>query len=216
MAENLWVAGFDHPGAGWHQLDVRAEDGPERVAQEIADRGGDLNHLYAEAVLPELKLIRQGAVERGAAPVVVFVPDVPAESRPLVPITAFVAPWGGPPPDGGPASVAALARVPRDYRLREPLIGEIDLPAGPALRVHELVREEPTEDGRRLLMEYVSYYVFPPGLTDGPVEMTVSWSSPAIGAEMAGTADEIAASLTVSPAAETLPAEALFGKAGAE
>lgn len=158
-----WVAGFDYPTDGWIHIDVTAEDGAERAAQEVADRGGELDQEYAEALYPELKVIRDGAFHRNATPVVVFVPVKPAPARPLVPVTAFVAPWSIPKRGLTLESVAAMAREPQSYRLREPLISEIELPAGPALRVHELVIEEKGDDDRQVLTEYLSYYVLSPG-----------------------------------------------------
>lgn len=197
MAGGQWIAGFDYPSYGWKQLDVWAKEGAERAAQEIADRGGELNMAYAKALCPEFKLIRQGAMARNATPVVVFVPELPLQSRPLIPVTAFVAPWNFPEQGCTLEAVIAMAREPQPYRVREPVVSEIRLPVGLSVRVHEVVVEETGDDERRVVTEYISYYVIPPGYLDGIVEMTVTWTSPGIGPEMVQTADEMATTLRV-------------------
>ncbi|RKN10059.1 hypothetical protein [Streptomyces radicis] len=192
-----WVAAFEHPEGGWIPLDMESVNAAEEAAQRIADRGGAENQEYAELVYPELKAIRDGALERGASPVMAFVPETPSPTRPLVVVTVFVAPV-----DVGEErtleNIARLVRRPREFRYREPLIDEVELPAGQALRVHELVVNEEGDDERRVLMEYVTHYVIVPDYPKGVFEMTVTWASPAIGPELAQTADEMAASLTVS------------------
>ncbi|UCM89498.1 hypothetical protein [Streptomyces marincola] len=198
VGATTWVAAFEHPEEFWLQLDMGAADVAEQAAQAIADRGGELSQDYAEAVYPELQVIRDGALERDASPVAVYVPPEPLTSRPLVPVTAFVAPLPATAEQSTVAAMAELAARPQPYRYRDPLISTVDLPAGPACRVHELVLNEPGEDGRRVMTEYVSYYVVPPGYGKGFVELTVTWPSPTLGAAMEETADEIAATLTIS------------------
>ncbi|WP_049580386.1 hypothetical protein [Streptomyces sp. SBT349] len=209
MAEEKWEAGFDYPGLDWHQLDVRAEDGAERLAQEIADRGGELDQLYAEAVYPELRHIHEEARKRDARPMVVFVPEFPNEARPLVSITAYVAPWAPPEQGRDLKTVTGIAMEPRPNRMRPPLVSDMELPAGPAVRVHEVLLSEPKEDNRQLISEAMTYYILPPGLPDRVVEMTIEWNSPIIGAEMAETADEMAMTLTLAPAGSGVEAEAV-------
>ncbi|RKN42950.1 hypothetical protein [Streptomyces hoynatensis] len=198
MAE--WVAGFDYPEGGFIELDMSAEDVAERAAQQIADRGGELDQAYAEEAYVELKAIRDRALERNASPVIVFAPAYPSELRPMLPITAFVAPWDAPPEQRTPEAIAELARQPQPYRFQEPDVKVVELPAGPACRVHELVLNDVPGDERQLVMEYVSYYVIPKSYPGGVVELTVSWSSPTFGNTMLETADEMAESLTLRPA----------------
>lgn len=194
-----WVAGFDYPEGGFIELDMTAEDVAERAAQQIADRGGELDQAYAEEAYVELKAIRDRAWERNASPVIVFAPAYPSELRPMLPITAFVAPWEVPPGHRSPESIAVLAREPQPYRFQDPNVEVVQLPAGPACRVHELVLNDVPGDERQLLMEYVSYYVVPEDYS-GVVEFTVSWSSPTFGNAMLETAAEMAESLTLRPA----------------
>ncbi|MDT0446885.1 hypothetical protein [Streptomyces johnsoniae] len=194
-----WVAAFQHPEEFWIQLDMKATDTAEQAAQTVADRGGELSQDYAEAVYPELQVIRDGALEREASPIAVYVPPEPLSSRPLVPVTAFVAPVPAPADQSTVEAMAALAAQPQPYRYRDPLVSIVELPAGPACRVHELVLNERSEDGRRVMNEYVSYYVVPPGYDQGFVELTVTWSSPTLGASMEETADDIAGTLTIQP-----------------
>ncbi|MDT0341760.1 hypothetical protein [Streptomyces litchfieldiae] len=194
-----WVAGFDYPPEHWIQLDMKSPDVAEQAAQAIADRGGEIDQEYAEGAYPELKAIRDGALEREASPVVVFVPPEAPDLRPLVQITAFVAPVPAPSGHRTVEAMAELARQPQPYRFRQPGISVIDLPAGPTCRVHELVHNEPGDDGRNMLTEYISYYVLPPGYDKGFVEFTVTWFTPAIGSAMVETADEMAATLTITP-----------------
>jgi hypothetical protein len=197
VSETVYVAGFDYPEAEWIQLDMASEDAAERAAQQIADRGGTLDQVYAEAAYPELKAITEGALERNASPVAVFVPFEPGESRPMVPMSAFVTSYEASPAERNLDFLAAFARQPRPFRFREPHVETVDLPAGPAVRVHELVVNEKGDDDRQVMMEYVTHYVASPTYPDGVVEMTVTWSSPTIGPIMAEVADDMAATLTV-------------------
>ncbi|GAA3855906.1 hypothetical protein [Streptomyces sedi] len=194
-----WVASFEHPEEFWHPLEMAEDDAAERVAQAVADRGGEYSQDYAEAVYPELRAIWEGARAREASPVAVYVPPEPLQSRPLVPVTAFCAPVPTPPEVRTVEAMARLAAQPQPYRFRDPLVSVVELPAGPTCRVHELILEEPAEDGRRSMIEYVSYYVVPPGYDRGFVELTVTWPSPTLGETMAETADDIAQTLTISP-----------------
>ncbi|RMI41340.1 hypothetical protein [Streptomyces triticirhizae] len=194
-----WLASFEHPEEFWHALEMAEEDAAEQVAQAVADRGGEYSQDYAEAVYPEIKAIWEGALEREASPVAVYVPPEPLNSRPLVPVTAFCAPVPTPPAGSTVQTMAQLAAQPQPYRYREPGISVVELPAGPACRVHELILNEPGDDGRRVMVEYVSYYVVPPGYDRGFVELTVTWPSPTLGVEMVETADDIANTLVVSP-----------------
>lgn len=194
-----WLASFEHPEEFWHSVEMAEEDAAEQVAQAVADRGGQYSQDYAEAVYPELKAIWEGALEREASPVAVYVPPEPLNARPLVPVTAFCAPVPTPPAGSTVETMAQLAAQPQPYRYRDPLVSVVELPAGPACRVHELVLNDPGDDGRRMMIEYVSYYVVPPGYDRGFVELTVTWPSPVLGAEMVETADDIANTLAISP-----------------
>ncbi len=194
-----WVAAFQHPEEFWIQLDMQAVDVAEQAAQAVADRGGELIQDYAEAVYDELKVIRDSALERQASPVAVFVPEEPLGVRPLVPVTAYVAPVPMPAEQCSIDALAAMAAEPQSYRYRDPFISTVELPAGPALRVHELVLDVRGEDDRRAMTEYVSHYVLPPGYDKGFVELTVTWSSPVHGQAMEETADDIAGTLTIHP-----------------
>ncbi|MDT0269537.1 hypothetical protein RM844_24960 [Streptomyces sp. DSM 44915] len=209
MTVDAWVASFEYPDDCWYALDMTAEDAAERVAQAVADRGGPRDQEYAEAVYPELTAIRESAAAREASPVVVFVPPEPLPTRPLVPVTVFCAPVASPADGVGVEGLAELARQPRPYRYRDPLVSLVELPAGPACRVHELVLDDPGEDGRRGLVEYVSYYVAPPGYPRGLIELTVTWPSPTLGAALVETADEIALTLALRSTSDDPRASAL-------
>ncbi|WP_165984757.1 hypothetical protein [Streptomyces sp. YIM 98790] len=193
-----YTGGFPFEEPEWVQLVVSDPEGAERAAQQIADRGGEEDPQYAEAVYPELRTVQERAAERGAAPVAVYVPDVRPAAPPLVPATAFM--MLQEPPEAGRTldALSALAREPRGYRLQEPEVRTVELPLGPACRVRELAYDGETADGREVLVEYLTHHVLSPVFPEGVVEFTVSWTPLALGPAMLETADEMAAGLTLS------------------
>lgn len=76
---------------------------------------------------------------------------------------------------------------------------EVDLPAGPALRVRRKQVEEPDPAGQGTLTESVTYAIHPSGLADAAV-MTMSWTSAHVGDELAEMADAIARTIRISQA----------------
>lgn len=194
-----WKAGFELLSADWLLFDVRSLDGAERLAQRVADRGGERNGHYAEAVYPELKAIQAGAEDRGAAPVAVLLPHEPGDERPLVPATAMVVAQDNPDAGRTVDAIAEMVRVPRPYRLDTPEVKEVRLPLGPACRVRELVYEAELEDGRELITEHLTHYVLPPCYPEGVLQLTVTWSLIGLGHFMSEVADDMAASLTLEP-----------------
>jgi hypothetical protein len=195
-----WVRRFDYPEQGWLQLVVNSPDGPERAAREVADREGEGMREYADAVYPELKALWEGMREQQAAPVAVYVPPVPLNARPLVPITAYVQGLWQPPEERGLEAIAEQLSQPQPYRLGQAQVSVVKLPAGPACRLHEAVLHDAGDagdDGRRLVIEHIDYYLLPPECPEGVFKLSVNWSSLVIGAEMVATADVMAASLTV-------------------
>ncbi|MDT0345945.1 hypothetical protein [Streptomyces litchfieldiae] len=191
-----WICGFGYPADGWLPLEVDSPDGAERAAQRIAEREGDGNELYAEAVYPELKVIWEGMRARAAGPVAVWVPPVPLNARPLVPASIFAAREETSPEERTVAAVGETFRRPRPDRLGEADITEIELPLGPACRVHQLLLNQPGDDGRQFVIEAIDYFVLPPDYPEGLFQLSVSWSSPAIAPHMTETADRIATTLT--------------------
>lgn len=193
-----WVSQLDYPAAaGWLELATRAPDGAERAAREIADREGKGMREYAEAVYPELKAIWEQMRERRAGPVVVYVPPVPLAVRPLVPVSVYVQAWKCPPEERSVEAITALVSPPTPDRFGEADVTAIRLPAGPACRLHEVLADEVGDDGRRFLIEHVDYFVLPPECPDAMCKLSVTWSSLAIGPEMTGAADVMAASLRI-------------------
>ncbi|RKN45553.1 hypothetical protein [Streptomyces hoynatensis] len=193
-----WIRSFDLPGTGWLQLAVNDPDGAERAAREIAERDGEGMPEYAEAVYPELKAIRENMGERDAAPVAVYVPPVPPATRPLIPVSAYVEGRRWSPAERSMETVLAEVGRPQPYRFGEPGITVVELPAGPACRLHEVVLHDRGDDGRRFMTEHLDHFVLPPECPEGIFMFSVTWSSLAIGADMAATADAMAASLRIT------------------
>ncbi|MGP3972151.1 hypothetical protein [Streptomyces sp. 6N223] len=194
------MASFTTTTVDWIPLPVDDPDGADQVAREVAERGGEHDKDFARALLPELKSLQAIAQERGASPMSVQIPLEQPSAPPFVTATAFMVCQQ--PPDAGRSldAIAAVIREPRDWRVREPDIRRIELPLGPACRVRELATEAEMEDGRRLLLEYVTYYVLTDAYPEGVIEFTVTWTTIGVAEIMSPLADEIAATLTVEPA----------------
>lgn len=193
------VGGFTYAKPEWMELIMGQPDGPEQAAQQIADRGGKLDQEYARAALPELRTIYAKAQERGAAPAAVHVPVTPAEAPPLVTATAFMVLQQHPDAGRTLEAISAVLREPRSYRLQAPDIQTVTLPLGPACRVREVAMEGETDDGRHVLIAYVTYYVLSPTFPDGVVEFTVTWTTIGLGELMESVADQMAGSLSLDP-----------------
>lgn len=156
-----WVPTFDYPAEDWLLVDVTSPDGAERAAQQIVDRGGRQNKRYAKAMYPELKSSWQEMREEVAEPVLLYAPQVRRNAQPLSPASVHAA-WRVSDFERtmealvenmqNPPSGSALTRS------REPEITTVQLPAGPACRVHEaflsdtgLSRGEASDGVRTLL-----------------------------------------------------------------
>lgn len=179
------------------ELAMYDPEGAERAAKEVADREGEGMEEYAEAVYPELKEIWDGMRERRAAPVVVYVPPVPLSTRPLVPVSVYVQARKCPPEERTVEALTELVSAPQPEGFGEPDITAVELPAGPACRVHEVLRNELGDDERRFLIEHIDYFVLPPECPEGMFNLSVTWSSLAIGPQMTDMADVMAASLRI-------------------
>ncbi|MGP4110663.1 hypothetical protein ACTWP5_07070 [Streptomyces sp. 4N509B] len=172
-------------------------DGVERAARAIADWDGERMEEYADEVYPELRAIWEEMQDRRAAPVAVYVPPVPLDSRLRVPIIAYVQGRRTAPHERTMEAVVAMASESRPDSFRPPDIALVELPAGPACRLQEVVVHDEEDRGRRSLSEHIDYYVLPPHCPEGIFKFSVTWSSPAITARAMVTADEMAASLSV-------------------
>ncbi|TDC27138.1 hypothetical protein E1265_02340 [Streptomyces sp. 8K308] len=197
-----WIRSFDFPDVGWLQLSVNDPDGAELAAREIAQRPGDRARQYAEAVYPELKVIWENMRKREAAPVVLYVPLVPQGAPPLVPASAYVEGALCAPAERTVEAVLDQVRRPQPYRHGRPEITVLELPAGPACRLHELMLEDKGDDGRRFVIEHVDYFFLPPVFPEVLFKLSVNWASPAVGPEMVDIADAMAATLRISPEQE--------------
>ncbi|WP_062212172.1 hypothetical protein [Streptomyces sp. NBRC 109706] len=179
------------------QIGSADPDGAETAAQRIADRGGAGASEYAEAVYPELKEIWAEMGEREAAPVLAYVPPVPISTRPLVPAVAYVQARRCTEEERTLDAVVDMASHPVPHRHGEPEITRLELPAGLACRVHEVLLSEADEDGRSFLSERVDHYVLPPQCPEGMFKLSVQWAGPTISVAMVEIADRMGVSLGV-------------------
>jgi hypothetical protein len=76
---------------------------------------------------------------------------------------------------------------------------QVDLPAGPALRVQRKRAEPGDPTGESFLMEGVTYAIRPPGIDDAIV-MIMTWGALQLGDRLATMAEDIARTLKITPA----------------
>ncbi|MFF8672064.1 hypothetical protein [Streptomyces sp. NPDC015242] len=174
----------------WLVLDLRSEE-PEVWARTLAGRhlGDGVPEQWYEAFAADLLWYWGAAVRQGALCAAVLAPwngpvvashtvrelTVPAESRTVGALRAEAGNAPGPYFGGGQ------------------VLTEVELPLGPALRVH---RQEPTdpeaEDGT--IVEGIAHYVLP-RRHPTVLECRLLWTSLGLGAELVKVADELAGSL---------------------
>ncbi|WP_326594535.1 hypothetical protein [Streptomyces sp. NBC_01803] len=197
-----WVPTFDYPAEEWLLVDVNVPDGAERAAQQVADRGGRQNKRYAKAVYPELKDAWQDLREEGAEPVVVYVPQVRRNTEPLSPASVHAVPCA-PDFERSMEAIAEYARLPLpDPALtyaREPQTTVVELPAGPACRVHRALLADTGYRGEQLATEHVQHYVLSDAYPEAVILLSATWISGTAGEGMTELADRIAATLTLKP-----------------
>ncbi|MGI5369632.1 hypothetical protein [Streptomyces iakyrus] len=174
----------------WLVLDLRSEE-PEVWAHTLAAQhlGGDVPEQWREAFATDLLWYWGAAVRQGALCAAVLAPQdgpvvasytvreltVPAESRT---VTAFR---------------AEAESAPGPYFGDGQILTEVELPLGPALRVHRQEPTDPEADGGTVV-EGIAHYVLPRRYPTA-LECRLLWTSLGLGAELVKVADELADSL---------------------
>jgi hypothetical protein len=105
-------------------------------------------------------------------------------------------------PGDAPPDVAELAddlRVPHERDLNGREVDVVDLPAGPAVRVHAISEGAPDVDGRTTVVEAVDHFIPVPGRSD-MLLLAGSTPSVAIGDVLLPVFDEIAATVRFADA----------------
>ncbi|TDC27137.1 hypothetical protein E1265_02335 [Streptomyces sp. 8K308] len=196
-----WVPGFDYPGGGeWLWLDVNRTDPAEHVARQVAERGGRRNKRYAKETYRQLSDDWVQAREARIEPVVVYVPHVRRSSPPASPASVHVKRYT---PDYQRTVEATLARLrePKNFPgvsyARESLITAVELPAGPACRLHKVVMSD-TGFGDQVAMEAVTHYVIPKEYAEDMLLLSMVWVRDSAH-RMVELADAVAASLRLTP-----------------
>ncbi|MCE7083164.1 hypothetical protein [Streptomyces sp. ST2-7A] len=195
MGESEWEGGFDLPDDTWVLLSVRDDEAPARAAREVAEREGESASLYAEALLPELESLHAAGRRQGAAPFAAWVPEVPRQADPLIPLVAYMVRQESPEAGRTVEAVAAVCRESHPARLGEVEIREVDLPLGPACRVREINLAAETDDGRYTVAEHVTFYVLAEPWPEGILQFSVTWTIPGLGDAFAEEADAMAHTL---------------------
>jgi hypothetical protein len=193
-----WMLTFDYPaGDEWLALDAHLPDGAERVAQRIADRGGQRNKRYAKAALPELRTNWRDMRAEGLEPFVMYVPQVRRNARPLLAASAFAVRSV---PENAVTMELLVEKMhqptyePEVARTRERKVTTVELPVGPACRIHDAPLP-----GRPPAAELVQHYVLAKEFPQEFLMIDVTWVSGAVGPGMVELADRMAASLRYAP-----------------
>ncbi|MFJ4562182.1 hypothetical protein ACIP4U_00335 [Streptomyces caelestis] len=177
----------------WLVLDLRSED-PETWARTLAGQhlGGDVPEPWREAFATDLLWYRGAAVRQGALCAAVLAP----QDGPVV-ASYTVRELNIPPESLTVAAFRAEAeRADGPYFGGEQILTEVELPLGPALRVH---RQEPTDPDADsgTVVEGVAHYVLPRRYPTA-LEGRLLWTSLGLGAELVKVADELADSLRLA------------------
>ncbi|MCM1972670.1 MULTISPECIES: hypothetical protein [Streptomyces] len=184
----------DLPAAhNWLVLDLRCED-PEEWALGLAAEhlGGETDERLRTAFAEDLLWYWGAAVRQGALCASVLAPRNDAI------IASYSVRELRVPPES-----LSLAAFRAEAELAEgPYFGgvlgltEVELPLGPALRVH---RQEPTdpESDRGVVVEGVAHYVLPVRHATA-LECRLLWTSLGLGEELTKVADELADSLRLA------------------
>jgi hypothetical protein len=176
---------------------VNLPDGAEQVARQVADRGGRLNKRYAKDLYRKLTEAWEAAKEAQIEPVVVYVPHVRRRTPTVSPAQVNAQRYTSDYERTVEATLAKL-REPLDHpgtsSAQEPEITAVDLPAGPACRVHEMLVAH-SEFGDQALTEYVDHYVLPEVYSQDMLLLRGFWVKDSVPG-MVELADRIAHTLT--------------------
>ncbi|MFF3873149.1 hypothetical protein [Streptomyces sp. NPDC001978] len=173
----------------WLVLDLRSEtleDWVRAAAEKHLD--GDSRAEWRDAFADDLLWYRETAVRQGALCAAVLAPpdcavlasytvrelSIPATSLSVSALLAEVSQGEGP-------------------YFSEPQFSEVELPLGPALRVHRFEPTEPQADSG-IILEGVAHYVLPRHFPTA-LECRLLWTSLGLGEELVKVADELAESL---------------------
>lgn len=209
------VPSFDFPGGGeWLWLDVHnPHDGAERVARQVAERGGRRNKQYAKETYRQLMGEWAQAAEERVEPVVVYVPRVRRNAAPTVPAHILAVPYV---PEHDRTIEATLARLnvkveaPTVSYLQESSVTVVELPIGPACRQHDAFLAD-TGRGDQVAIESVNYHVLPKELADEMLMLELFWVKDSAH-RMVELADAVAASLRLIPrSSDDVPRPVLAG-----
>lgn len=184
----------DLPAAhNWLVLDLRDED-PEHWTLALAEEhlGGETHERLRTAFAEDLLWYWGAAVRQGALCAAVLAPRNDAI------IASYTVRELRVPPE----SLSLAAFRAEAERAAGPYFGgvrglsEVELPLGPALRIH---RQEPTapESDRGVIVEGVAHYVLP-ARHPTALECRLLWTSLGLGEELTKVADELAESVRLA------------------
>ncbi|MBW8801438.1 MAG: hypothetical protein JF597_50240 [Streptomyces sp.] len=177
------------PSENWVVLDLGRED-PERWSQEVSEQhiGTDSPSESRRAFAEDLLWYWGTAVRQRAMCAALFAPP-----NGVVLASYTVRELQAPPEALHIDVLRAEAAISEGPFFGKPALTEVDLPLGPALRVH---RFEPTapETDTSAILEGVAHYVLP---RDHPtlLECRLLWKTLGLGEELTRIADELANSV---------------------
>jgi hypothetical protein len=194
-ATGQWTCSISHPD-GWVTLPATGTENPwpwaaERVREML---GPEAETAQVDALAADLVAWTQDSREREPTMALAFYPD------PAGPLVAMCEIQDYHPDEMvGEITLDWLAST---FGMAEGTLGEVetmkgDLPAGPAVRIRQMTEGAPDREGRRPVLETLTYGVRPPGI-DAAVVLLFSWVGLALGAELTEMADEMAETLEIN------------------
>jgi hypothetical protein len=121
---------------------------------------------------------------------------------PLGPVAVVAEAWQLLPDSGVPLTIEGLVEQQRRESadtVLEPDIAAVDLPSGPAVRVHRILHGQRELSLRREVVEELTFLVLPPSTPKEGLVLTASWLDVSAGEDFLQAVDDLVSGLHVDP-----------------